>query len=199
MPTHPAHASDGTGTGGDGTGVEMLAELLRRERTTILRKWFTHVLETYPEDTTRFLKREKNPFANPVGSAIGEGLQGIFDELLAADPTPALVPFLDRIIRIRAVQEFSASTSLAFVFALKGIVRDVLKKEIRTHDVREDLAVLDARVDRLALLAFDTYVGCREELFELRVGELRRHRDAAVRVLERTNRFSKEVPQGENP
>jgi len=177
----------------------MLADLLKRERTAIVKKWFEHVLETYPEDTSRFLKGQKDPFANPVGSAIGEGLQGIFDQLLGEGPSSDLAPFLDRIIRIRSVQEFSPSLALSFVFQLKSTVRDVLKKEIRRHDLLADLGAFDSRVDRLALLAFDTYMTCREELFELRVGELRRHRDAAVRVLERTNRLSEEIPQGEKP
>jgi hypothetical protein len=177
----------------------MLADLLKTEKTTILKKWFGHVLETYPEDTSRLLKSEKNPFANPVGSAIGEGLEGIFDELLGDAPSSALVPFLDRLIRIRSVQEFSPSKAVSFVFQLKPIIRNVLKKEIRKKGLQEELTAFESRIDRLALLAFDTFVQCREELFELRVGELRRNRDAAVRVLERTNRFSEEIQQGEKP
>lgn len=177
----------------------MLAELLQRERTTILKTWFGHVLETYPEDTSRLLKSEKNPFANPVGSAIGEGLEGIFDQLMEDRPASSLVPFLDRIIRIRAVQEFSPSTALAFVFQLKSIVRDVLRKQLAKKELHTEWAAFESRIDRLALMAFDHYVQCREELFEIRVGELKRNRDAAVRVLERTHRFSEEIQQGEKP
>jgi hypothetical protein len=182
-----------------GTGEGMLADLLKTEKTTLLRKWFGYVLETYPEDASRFLKSEKNPFANPVGAAIGEGLEGIFDELLGDAPSAALVPFLDKLIRIRSVQEFSPSAAISFVFRLKPVVREVLKKEILKQQLHEELVAFESRIDRLALLAFDTYVQCREELFELRVGELRRHRDAAVRVLERTHRSSEEIPLGEKP
>jgi hypothetical protein len=182
-----------------GTGEGMLADLLKKEKATVLRKWLGHVLETYPEDASRFLKSEKNPFANPVGSAIGEGLEGIFDELLEDAPSASLAPFLDKLIRIRSVQEFSPSAAISFVFQLKPVLREVLKKEMLKQPLHEEWVAFTSRIDRLALLAFDTYVQCREELFELRVGELRRHRDAAVRVLERTQRISEEIPPGEKP
>jgi len=177
----------------------MLVDLLRKERAAILKKWLGHVLETYPEDTSRLLKGEKNPFANPVGAAIGEGLGGILDQLLAQAPDASLVPFLDRIIRIRAVQQFSPSVALAFVFQLKVIVGDLLRREIHKKEHEAEWAAFVSRMDRLALLAFDAYMQCREELFEIRAGELRRHRDAAVRVLERTHRFSEEIQQDEKP
>jgi len=175
----------------------MLADLLQKEKATVVKKWFDHVVASYPEDTSRFLKSEKNPFANPVGSAIREGIEGMVDALLADAPVSSLHPFLDKLLRIRAVQEFTPSQAISFVFHLKQVVRDVLKKDLRTPKVLEEVADFESRIDRLSLLAFDHFVSCREEVFELRVQELKRHRDSAVRMLERTHRLHEKIQQGE--
>jgi len=176
----------------------MLADLLNKEKATVIKKWFERVLETYPEDTSRFLKSEKNPFANPVGAAIREGIEGICDALLEKEASAAsLGPFLDKLIRIRAVQEFSPSQAISFIFSLKEVVRELLKKDLRNPKIQDELAAFDARIDRLSLLAFDHYVACREEVYELRIRELRGHRDSAVRMLERTNEVCEKIQQGE--
>ena len=107
--------------------------------------------------------------------------------------------YLDHIIRIRSVQDFSPSEALAFIFTLKQAVRGVFKKEIKEKRFREELERFESRIDRLALLAFDTYVQCREKLYELRVKEVKGHRDAAVRMLDRTNRLIEKMGQAEKP
>lgn len=166
----------------------MLRDLLAGKRSSIVGKWFDRLLESYPEDTSRFLKKEKDPFANPVRSTILQGIEGVYDELLKDRESPeALNEFLDKVIRIRSIQDFSPSQALAFVFSLKEVIRDVLGKEIRDHHLYEQLLPLEKRIDALALRAFDVYMGCREEIYELRVSEVKRQREQALRLLERTD------------
>jgi len=43
-----------------------LEELLAQKKTAVIDKWFDVVAETYPADTAIFIKRQKDPFANPV-------------------------------------------------------------------------------------------------------------------------------------
>jgi hypothetical protein len=162
---------------------------MARKRPRIVEKWFECILESYPEDTSRFLRKEKDPFANPVRNAILEGIEGVYDEILSeGESSEALSAFLDKVIRIRSVQDFSPSQALAFVFSLKTVIRDVLDKEIRENHLYDPLLRLESRVDALALRAFDVYMGCREEIYELRVGEVKRQREQALRLLERTDR-----------
>jgi len=67
---------------------------------------------------------------------------------------------------VRAVQGQRPSQALEFVFLLKRALRGVLGE---AYD-----AAFDERVDGLALVAFDAYVTCREEIHEIRVREARR-------------------------
>ncbi len=166
----------------------MLQDSLTRKRSSIVKKWFELILETYPEDTSKFLKKEKDPFANPVRHTILEGIEGVYDELLKEGESPEVLnDFLDKVIRIRSVQDFSPSQALSFVFSLKDVIRKVLGKKIGENDIHDQLLILETRIDALALRAFDVYMGCREEMYELRVNEVKRMREQALRLLERTD------------
>src|SRR4030042_2596299 len=96
-----------------------LKELLHKKRSAILKKWFDIIVETYPAETALFLKNKKNRFANPVGSIIFEGIENIFDEILQGINSERVYPFLDNIIRVRAVQDFLPSQATSFIFLLK--------------------------------------------------------------------------------
>jgi hypothetical protein len=147
--------------------------LLAARKDAILKKWFEVVVNTYPPDTARFLKHKKDPFDNPVGAATLKGLDAIFDESLkSADPN-ALAQHLDPIIRIRAVQNFTPSQAVAFVFSLKGIIRETVGRQSGANGSGVELSAMDEKIDRLALIAFDVYMRCREKVFELRANESR--------------------------
>jgi hypothetical protein len=174
-------------------GSVTLRDSLTRKRSSIVEKWFEAIIETYPDDTSKFLKKEKDPFANPVRSTILQGIEGVYDALLEEEGQnpEALNDFLDKVIRIRAVQDFSPSQALAFVFSLKEAIRKVLGKEIRENHLQDQVLLLDSRIDGLALRAFDVYMGCREQVYELRVNEVKRMRERAFRLLEQTDRVYK--------
>ncbi len=176
----------------------MLQDLLVRKRRSIVEKWFDRILDSYPEDTSKFLRKEKDPFANPVRNTILQGVEGVYDELMREGENPeTLNAFLDKVIRIRSVQGFSPSQAIAFVFSLKAVIRDVLGKEIRENRLQDQLLIMERRVDHLALRAFDVYMGCREELYELRVNEVKREREQAFRILERADRLSRKRKEDE--
>src|SRR5690606_22585591 len=90
----------------------------------ILEKWFKLVLQEYPAETTRFWGNLQNIFTNPVGNSFYEGLQGVYEELLQEKTTDNLSLYLDKIIRIKAVQDLSPSQALYFLLLLKGLVRE---------------------------------------------------------------------------
>ena len=154
-------------------------EALAMRRETVLDRWFAAVLETYPEDTARLMRGVADPFANPVGSTVRASLSRAFDALAADLPAADLAAAVDGIVRIRAVQEFAPSVAVGFAPALRGILREALADAAAGPGERE---ALDARVDRLALAAFDVYMQCREKLFQIRVREIRDLQAPATRL-----------------
>jgi hypothetical protein len=155
-----------------------------RKRDAIIQKWLARTLQTYPGQTSRFLLQNKDPFCNPVGRALREGLPALFDALVAGVDAAKTRPVLDEIVRIRAVQEFTASQAVAFIFFLKEVVREELEPGGRS------LAVLESRIDEMALLAFDLYTQCRERICEIKANEAKRR----VYLLERVA-ASRERPE----
>lgn len=151
----------------------MLENLLLPKKKAILKKWFDLIVETYPEETSRFLRREKDPFANPVGSTIAKGIEEVFEELLKGNDTDRFTSFLDRIIRVRAIQDFTPSQAIAFIFLLKKVVREEAEKEIREKNLSDELVRFESKIDALALLSFDIYMKCREKLYEVRANEVK--------------------------
>lgn len=162
----------------------MLEEFLTNNKTAILERWFELTVDTYPADSRKFLNNLRDRFSNPVGASISKGMEGIYELLLkspVAEPHE-FVNFLDEIIRVRAVQDFSPANAVGFVFLLKKATREALGKEMREKRVFEEVSAFEARIDDLALLSFNIYMHCRERLFEIRATEIR---NRTSRILER--------------
>jgi hypothetical protein len=139
-----------------------------------VQKWFDRIVRTYPANSQQFIKEQKDPFANPVGSTILQGIEGLYAELLREMETEKVGEYLDPIMRIQAVQGFPPSEALSFIPSLKEIIREELKREVQEMSVREELSAWETRIDRLTLLAFDRYMKCREKIYQIRVEELRK-------------------------
>jgi hypothetical protein len=164
--------------------VADLKKILSEKRPSILKRWIDHILDTYPADTANFLREKKNRFTNPVGHSVSEGVEGIFEDLLQGIDKDKVSPFLDNIIRIRAIQEFTPSQAIAFVFFLKKIIRDELAKEIRENSLSDELTLLENHIDLLGLLAFDIFMSCREKLYDIKANEMK---NMTFRLLQKAN------------
>ena len=148
-----------------------LEKVLAKKRNAIVGDWFDMVAKTYAPDTGQFLKRNKDPFSNPVGGYLTKGLAGLFDQLLTGMDSEAVRSLLDPIVRVRAVQNFTPSQATAFVLVIKKIVRTHLKSELKKGRVTDDLLDFEAQVDAMSLFAFDIYMECREKIYELKANE----------------------------
>lgn len=151
-----------------------LGDLLQKNKDAIIEKWLSAVFATYPGDSSALLKDQKDPFANPIGTSLRKGTRGIFEALLDGPDVETIRRHLHEIIKIRAVQQFSASQSVGFVFLLKEALRSKLGSAADEARLSSDLTKLFEQIDRIALDAFDIFVHYREQVYELRVNELKR-------------------------
>lgn len=149
-----------------------LYSLLSEKKPALLNRWYDAILDTYPSETARFLKGQKNPFMNPVGSITFQGIENLFECLVQDKKDDKVSLFLDNIIRIRAVQDFTPSKCIRFILFLKEVIREDLKTEIAANRLHDELLEIESRIDEMSLLAFDIYMKCREKLNQLKVSEL---------------------------
>jgi hypothetical protein len=151
-----------------------LRQLLRDKRDAIARSWLEGILATYPGNSAALFAGAQDRFANPVGHSLRVGTEGILDAVLDGADVEELRKHLHEIIKIRAIQQFAPSQALEFVFRLKEVLRAELGGAATDPKSSAELAELDAQIDRIALVAFDTYVECREQVYELRINEVKR-------------------------
>jgi hypothetical protein len=167
---------------------------LRERRVPIVAQWHERILAGYAPDTAKFLASRKDRFANPVGDTLARAVTALFDELVGEVERGVSDGLLDELVHIRAVQDFSPSQALGFLPALKRVAREELGAFASDPAVASELAELDARVDELVLRAFDLYVRCREQVYEIRVKQFR---NMTYNLVRRANLLVGEEPSGE--
>ena len=170
-------------------------QLLQENTDAIVQRWLAPALSAYPADSAALFKRRTDPFANPVGHSLRQGTQGIFEALLDGADAARIHQHLHEIIKIRAVQQFSASQAVGFVFLLKQAVRAELPNAADDPQLAVELAKLDEQIDRIALAAFDLFVQQREQVYELRVNEVKR---SVSWIVEKMNQRDREPEPARN-
>jgi hypothetical protein len=152
-------------------------EELAEKRSAILEKWLDRTLASYPSQTSQFLRNERDRFRNPVGHTLKEGLATLLDEITGEMNAAKIRPALESIVRLRAVQDFTAAQAAGFVFTLREILYDNLEGGGPPS--------WQKRIDEVALLAFDLYMRCREEIYEIKAREGQRERYVWERMTRR--------------
>jgi hypothetical protein len=160
-----------------------LRDILVQERERILENWLEGILRTYPAGGLAFLRGERDRFSNPVGYTLREETRVLLESLLEDTPREKVTASLEKILKIRAVQDFPPAQAVAFVFSLKHAVRETIGAA--GPGVSAELLALESRIDAMALAAFDQYMKCRERIFEVRIHEVKQR---STQLLERFNR-----------
>jgi hypothetical protein len=169
-----------------------LADLLKHRGSHIRKRWLDLIIETYPADSQRFLREQKDRFANPVGTTLSRAVETLFQELLHGMDSAKISSSLDEIVRMRAVQDFSPAGAMTFIFLLKKVLREELGQELKESTAAcEEMRALEARVDEMALRGFDLYMNCRERIYEIRAKEAK---NQVSRLLQRAGLLC-EIPE----
>jgi hypothetical protein len=161
-----------------------LKDLLHSRRATIAKRWLEKTLGTYAPDAAAFFDRQKDPFANPVGQVLRTGTRVMVDCLLDGMDAQKICGCLEQIVKIRSIQDFTPARAVSFIFLLRRVIREELSRELDSSRLIE-LEEFDTRIDQMALFAFDIYAKCRENLYDLRVDEVKRSVSGLMRRLNR--------------
>ncbi|MDR3752557.1 MAG: RsbRD N-terminal domain-containing protein [Terracidiphilus sp.] len=138
----------------------------------VAERWIERTLASYPAEAHALLCGETDPFRNPAGHAIKQSLTTLAHELLGEMEESAIATALDALVRLRAVQDFRPSDALRFIFDLRDVVVEVIGAPPQA---------LEIRIDEMALMAFDQYMACRDQIAGLREKELRLRMQCAAK------------------
>lgn len=165
--------------------MNTIEELLAANREAIVQDWYHLILDTYPPETAKLWKKGGDPFSNPVAVRSRQGAEAVVYYLIGAEDPKALeavLDFLDEMIRVRAVQNFTPSQAAGFIFLLKKAMREKLWHDIKRLGIWEQFVAMESRIDGLALASLDLYAKCREKLHEIKYKDLER---SQVQLLKR--------------
>lgn len=150
---------------------DRLIEVLTARKQAIVARWRDAIFRTYPEDTAKFLGRGKDRFTNPVGYNISQESETLLTALLSDADLADCAQSIDNIVRIRAVQDLTAAQATSFVYLLKDVIDDVLGTELHNAEISRALLTFHRKLDQLALLTFDTYMHCRDQVHQIRASQ----------------------------
>ncbi|HIE33265.1 MAG TPA: hypothetical protein EYP81_04380 [Thermodesulfobacteriaceae bacterium] len=146
-------------------------ELLKEKEGEIFKLWQDKVYSLFPEETVRFLKKETERFENPLGYRLEEGLKGLLSQFTEEFSWEKVDYYLERILKIQAVQSLRPSEALSFLYYLKSVVREVVGERILEEYGPEGLLEVEDHIDAVILRAFNQYMAAREKLNELKFQE----------------------------
>jgi len=86
-------------------------------------------------------------------------------------------------VKIRALQDFSPSQAVSFMWLMKEAALDELPLRSLTREMYTSLQTMELLVDRLAGMAFDIYSACKDTVSSLRIKELRAENSVLNRII----------------
>lgn len=160
----------------------MTESLLEHGRAALTARLTEYIAKTYtslglavPQRSHR-TARQPDDFANPASYLARSCVEAMVEALDNGPNTEQLTRSMDGFIKLLALQGWAPSHALKFVFAVKPLLREVLPFEPHSPT----WGLLDARVDEIALVAFDLYMLAREKVCESRTQQLKRLHFAMV-------------------
>lgn len=157
--------------------------LLLQKKEAILEGWLNEIYGSYAPGTDNFLQNGNDRFANPVGYAISANAGQLLDALISGDDPGTLHSCLEKIIRIRAVQDFTPSQAVAFVTELKTIIRSRILPSAAKHGLLDELKELETTIDSLDCTSAELYVNMKKQIRELVVKEAIKSESFKARVI----------------
>jgi len=161
---------------------DAFAELCRTEREQILSKWNAAVFATYPLDTTGFVRTREDQFRNPGAHAVRLALEETYMAVSGGlSSEKQLRDSLEMFVKLRAVQHFTSVQAMGVMYLLKPLLRERILPACLQKGLLEEYLEAESRLDTAALLACDMYVASKVQVYEERVGEIKRQHTQIVR------------------
>lgn len=174
-------------------------EHLSKSRESISARWLKALIESYPQESGKFLFSKKNEFTNPIGHAYEKGLADIFAAVFNRK-TDDLQQAMQEIVKIRSIQDYSASFAMNFMFILKDVIKEEYESYSKNKGDWKEYAEAIAMADEALKTALDMLLIQRERIYEIKANEVKKRTSKMIERLnkkydyldEKTDDFTKE-------
>jgi hypothetical protein len=163
--------------------LTLLERLLLLKKEAILQGWLREIYSSYIPGTNKFLQNGNDRFANPVGHTISVNAAQLLDALIRGDDPGTMHGCLEKIIRIRAVQDFTPTQAVSFMSELKTIIRSQIIQDATKHRLLDELNALETTIDSLGCAAAELHTKMKTQIRELAIKEAVKAQGFKARVI----------------
>lgn len=160
-----------------------LESLLIQKKEALLHRWLRVIFEPCGPGADIVAPAGSDRFTDPVGYTISNNASHLLDALIKGDDPEASRECMEKIIRIRAVQDLTKSQAVGFMADLKTVIRSQVLDEATKHGLTEELDGLEKRIDRLGHMVDEIYIDMKRKIRELAIKEAKKDNDFKVRVI----------------
>ncbi len=154
--------------------VMSLKEILTEKEPEILDRWLERALEVYPADSRNFFRESRDPFSNPIGSTLREGMKEMYNQVIDPENERPRRPSLEGIVRIRALEESSPPRAVSFIPLLKEIIVEIIAEELKGQFSSPEWIAMSEEIGRFTIEALEIHAECRERIDWLKMKERKR-------------------------
>jgi hypothetical protein len=159
-----------------------LNNLLLQKKDAILRKWLCMIYEPFGAGVSTPRADGGDRFTDPVKYTISRNAAFILNSLIQGDDPEASGVYLERIIKIRAVQDLTQQQAVGFMSSLKSVIRSQIIDGPLNPEPAEEVSELDKRIDRLGHIADEIYIEKKRQIRELAIKHTKKDNDFRARI-----------------
>ncbi|MFA5079092.1 MAG: RsbRD N-terminal domain-containing protein [Dehalococcoidia bacterium] len=155
---------------------------LLQKKDAILRKWLCMIYEPFGPSVSLPRAEDGDRFTDPVGYTISRNAAFILNALIQGDDPETSRVYLERIIKIRAVQDLTPAQATSFMSDLKTVIRSQVTNQTMKLQPAEEVSELDKRIDRLGHIADEIYIEKKRQIRELAIKHTKKDNNFRARI-----------------
>ncbi len=155
---------------------------LLQKKDAILHKWLRMIYAPFGPGVSLPRAEDGDRFTDPVGYTISRNAASILNSLIQGDDPEISRVYLERIIKIRAVQELTRAQATSFMSDLKTLITNQVTDETMKLEPAEELSELNKRIDRLGHIADELYIEKKRQIRELAIKHTKKDNDFRARI-----------------
>jgi len=154
--------------------IQTLAELLNKERATILKRWIQQQMQSSTLHNDLISEEEMQQMSERTLTSINSAIDTDNIDDLSAAAFDAVKSNLHQICERYALLGFSPSETANFIFSLKAAVLKTLQQKHADHhdDLLDGIMLSNRLIDALALYTFECFADIQKNLISEQVSAL---------------------------
>ncbi len=160
----------------------MLYTECKKSEEKILILWLNEFLKHHGIDSVAVSRTVDDKFLNPAGHIIKATTNSLFKAIMGEDiEQEKIIRDMQELMRLQAIQQLSPAQALFPFIAIKEHIYTTVKALLSTSEAFEQYKEMTGRVDTLMLMAFDIYTQDKEDVFRIRIKEVKNAQSQILR------------------